>query len=121
MKTEVGTIIWPNGIKLIPVFCANCGDPGGHILESDRDTIENWAFYMCEPCAIKWQPMMGCYVEPDVAFWAKVRAVQMEQFGRELSMEEVAEALKNGDHVLSQLARERTLWRKRNEAVYDSM
>jgi hypothetical protein len=101
------TIVWANGMKWIPIFCANCGKDGGQVLEGDWERVKNFAFYLCDPCAEKWSPLANMAISPDEAFWRKVRTAQIEEFGRELTPEEIVEALKDGEHILSKLARDR--------------
>lgn len=93
-----------NGIPWIPIFCANCGKDGGWIPEETKD----FAFYICEsPCGEKWDPIIGTYVVPDEVFWEHAKQVQLEKYGRELQPYEVVEALKDGNHILSKLAKDR--------------
>jgi hypothetical protein len=87
----------------VPIFCANCGAPGGWVPE---DTT-TFAFYLCNPCAEKWSPLAGTMAVPDEVFWQKVRDAEMEQYGRVLSTPEVIEALNDPESVLSKLAKER--------------
>jgi hypothetical protein len=90
---------------MVPLFCASCGKEGegGSVPEEHCD----FAFYICEPCAEKLGPIMGTYAEPDVLFWKRVNAAQMEEFGRILTADEQVEALKDGNHILAKLARDR--------------
>ena len=90
-------------VNWVPIYCANCGVSGGAVPE---DTC-NFAFYLCESCADKLPPIDGTYVEPDIVFWEKVRQAQLEEYGRELTNDEIIEALKDGNHMLSKLCRER--------------
>ena len=101
------TVVWPNGMKWIPIYCANCGKDGGQVLESDYDRVKNFAFYLCEPCAEKWSPMANTLVEPDLVFWRKVQQAQLEHYGRELTQEELITALKDESSIISKLAKER--------------
>jgi hypothetical protein len=91
------------GMNWVPIFCANCGKPGGSVPEDHCD----FAFYLCEPCAEKLGPVMGTYAEPDVLFWRRVNEAQMEEFGRILTADEQVEALKDEKHILAKLARDR--------------
>lgn len=100
-------IVWANGMKWIPMFCANCGKDGGQVMEQDWDTVKNWAFYLCDPCAEKWAPIANTGISPDEAFWQKVHAAQVEHFGRELTPEEIAEYLKDENNPLAKLAKDR--------------
>lgn len=97
------------GLNWVPVFCANCGAEGGFVPEENC----NFAFYLCDPCATKLGPITNTYMEPDAVFWQKVKAAQMEKFGRELTEPEIVEALKDDSHVLSKLAKERKDFEKK--------
>lgn len=99
------SIVWANGMKWLPLFCANCGKEGGMVLETDWNRVKNFAFYLCDPCAEKLPPMVA--VSPDEAFWVKVHQVQMDEFGRELTEPELIEALKSDDHILTKLCKDR--------------
>ena len=91
------------GLPWVPIYCANCGADGGWIPEAAAD----FAFYLCVPCGDKWAPLAGTMLVPDEVFWAKVVDAQMENDKRILTPAETVEALKDGDHYLSKLARER--------------
>jgi hypothetical protein len=92
-----------DGQPYIPFFCANCGCDGGWVHESSKD----FAFYLCSPCFSKHGAVAGTMAIPDEVFWARVKAAQLEEFGRELLPHEVVEALKDSDNILSKLARDR--------------
>lgn len=87
----------------IPIFCANCGADGGFIPEESK----SFAFYLCESCGEKWEPLAGTMKVPTEVFWETVKQEQLEKYGRELTGLEVAEALKDEHHVLSLLAKDR--------------
>jgi hypothetical protein len=48
----------------------------------------------------------------DEVFWQRVKQAQLEKYGREMTGEEVAEALKDEHHMLSKLARDRQLFKR---------
>jgi len=106
------TVVWPNGMKWIPLFCANCGKDGGLVLENEWDRVKNWAFYLCDPCAERWSPLVDMALAPDEVFWKKVREAQLEAYGRELTNAELVEALKDDNHILTKLAKDRYDYRK---------
>lgn len=87
----------------IPIYCANCGKDGGLVPEENMTFV----FYLCTPCADKWGAIAGTYMEPDTAFWEKVKQAQLEKYGRELTAPEIVEELKNDDSVLSKLAKDK--------------
>ncbi len=101
------SVVWANGIKWLPTFCANCGTEGGMVMQTDWDRVKNFAFYLCIPCSAKWSPMADTAITPDEVFWSKVHDAQMEAFGRELTEEEIVEALKDDNHILSKLCKDR--------------
>jgi len=100
---ETKKVVRLHGINWIPVFCANCGADGGLMPEENI----TFAFYLCNPCAEKYGNIEGTYIESDVAFWQKVEEAQLEKYGRVLKPEEQMEQLKDGNSLLSKLARER--------------
>ena len=87
----------------VPIFCANCGAPGGWVPEEST----TFAFYLCNPCAEKWSPLAGTMAVPDEVFWQKVKDAQIEKYGRELTAPEVVEALKDENSILTKLAKDR--------------
>jgi hypothetical protein len=88
------------GTTFVPIFCANCGADGGGVPEEHM----TFAFYLCDPCAEKWGPIAGTYVEPDAVFFEKVKQAQLEKYGRLLTQEELAKL--DGTGPLAVLARE---------------
>lgn len=94
-------------INYVQIFCANCGADGGYVPVDSCD----FAFYLCDAqqnnCAAKWQPLANTCLIPDEVFWRKVKLAQFEHFGRELTAAEIIEALKDENHILSKLAKER--------------
>ena len=101
------SIVWANGMKWLPIFCANCSKEGGQVLETDWVRVKNFAFYLCDPCAAKWAPMVDVAMAPDEVFWHKVHDAQLENFGRELSEAELIEAMKDDTHILTKLCKDR--------------
>lgn len=94
----------PNGLEAwIPLSCANCPAEGGYVRQQDHD----YAFYLCNKCVEKWGVPAGCVAVPDEVFWEKVKQAQLEELGREMTAEEVIEALKDDNHFLSKLVKDR--------------
>ena len=91
-----------NGMVWLKIFCANCGTDGGSILENDYD----FAFYLCDPCAVKYGEIAGTYSEPDAVFWEKLKHAQIEKYGRELAPNEFSEELKDGHSIISKLSKD---------------
>ena len=91
------------GLNWIPIYCANCGADGGLVPEENCD----FAFYLCQPCADRWGKIAGTMMVPDEVFFARVKSVQIEKYGRELTPPEVLMELQDESSVLSKLAKER--------------
>jgi len=91
------------GLNWVPIFCANCGADGGWVPEENC----TFAFYLCDPCAVRHGKIDGTYMVPDEAFFEKVKEAQVEKFGRVLTPQETADALGQEEHILSKLAKER--------------
>jgi hypothetical protein len=110
---EVRGAIECDGMQMVPVFCGNCGCDSHHRVSAE--TIKH-AFYLCEDgpgqrnCAAKWQHLAGTHAVPDEVFFERVKQAQLEKDGRFLSVAETVEALKDSDHYLSKLARDRGLF-----------
>lgn len=100
---ETRNIVFHNGVPWIPIFCANCGCDGGKIPEDAKD----FAFYLCQPCADKWEPLANMMLVPDEVYWDKVNAAMVEKYGRVLEAHEQIELLKDGESILSKFARDR--------------
>jgi len=94
-----------NGVTWFYLFCANCGADGGRVMDDQLGT--NYAFYLCDPCAEKWGPIAGTYMEPDHVFWERVIAEQIEQYGRVLTPMEQVEVLKDENSILAKLAKDK--------------
>jgi hypothetical protein len=101
------SIVSANGMKWLPIFCANCGKDGGLVLETDWSRVKNFAFYLCDPCTEKWSPMADVALVPDQVFWQKIHEAQLEAFGRDLTEAEIVEALRDDDHILTKLCKDR--------------
>lgn len=101
------TIVWPNGQKLLPLFCANCGKEGGLVFEIDWDRVKNFAFYLCDPCGEKWSHLADVALSPDEVFWKTIHEIQLDEFGRDLTDAELVEALKDDNHILTKVCKDR--------------
>src|SRR5438105_4877335 len=79
-------------INYVPIFCANCGFDSGMLVPEDS----GFAFYLCDErgknCADRWEPLANTCLVPDEIFWQKVKEAQLEEYGRELTPEEIIEA-----------------------------
>lgn len=90
----------------VPIFCANCGAPGGYVPEENM----TFAFYLCEKtqndCAGKWGHLAATqYVEPDRVFWERVNQEQLSTYGRLLSPTELQRLHESGASPLATLLR----------------
>jgi hypothetical protein len=94
------------GFNWVPIFSANYGADGGFVPEENC----TFAFYLCDPCAHKMGPIHGSDMEPDAVFFDRVRNEQLEKYGRELSLPELAEAVKDEHSSLTKLTKDRD-WR----------
>lgn len=107
LKAVVKGWIGPYHTNLVPIFCANCGAPGGMVPEENM----TFAFYLCDEraknCVAKWNHLASTYVMPDEVFWAKVREAQVEKYGRELSVPEQKDLVKDDSSILAKLGKER--------------
>ncbi len=95
------------GREWLFLFCASCGADGGRVLRTDIPNREEFAFYLCNSCAEKHGTIDGAYFVPDEVFFQKVREAQIEKEGRELTVNEITEALQNSDHYLAKLVHDR--------------
>ena len=98
------------GLNWVPLYCANCGVEGGYVPEDSLSC--NYSHYECLPCAEKLGELVGHYKVPDEVFWEKVKQAQLEEDGRELTEQEVIEALKDSTHYLTKLTTERESYLK---------
>jgi hypothetical protein len=90
------------GTTFVPIFCANCGAPGGGVPEEHM----TFAMYLCTPCCEKWGHVAGLMAVPEEIFWEKVKQAQIEKYGRALTPEEITRELDDESSMLSKLARE---------------
>lgn len=88
-----------------PIYCANCGKPGGFVPEENM----TYAFYLCDdPCATQYGEIASTMCIPDDVFYAKVAELQTEKYGRMLSPVEMVSELDNPDSSLSRMAQQRS-------------
>jgi hypothetical protein len=100
-KTARG-VISVKGTSYVPIYCANCGAPGGGVPAEHM----TFAFYLCNGCCEKWGHVAGTYVEPDAVFFEKVKQAQLEEHGHLLNSEELAKVLSDPTTKLSKLVRD---------------
>lgn len=73
-KTQVvrGWHPYAGWLNYEPIFCANCGQYGGHVPEEST-----FAFYLCDNCFEEHGPIAGLMMVPDEVFWEQVRQDQV--------------------------------------------
>ena len=86
------------------LYCASCGEEGGRVLENYLP--EQFAFYLCTPCAEKYGEVAGCTATPDDVFFKKVQEAMIEQYGHILNESEILQQLEDSSSVVSKLERE---------------
>lgn len=111
-KRSEKVIVWANGIKWLPLFCANCGHEGPLVMQTEFERVNNWAFYLCDPCAEVWSPMVDMCMEPDEVFWRKANDAQLEKYGRALEAHELVEVLKDETNPITRLCKDRNDFKK---------
>ena len=77
------------------------------MLKTDVPNREEFAFYLCDDCAVKYGDVAGTWVEPDAVFWQKVREAQLDRHQRELTPVEVVRELDDPSSYLHKLVRDR--------------
>ena len=97
--------VYRNGVKWIPIYCANCGCDGGYVPEPSKD----FAFFLCDEnqknCAAAWSPLVDHMIVPQEKFWEVARQEQLERLGREMTPVEVCDAIRDPNHWLHSLLR----------------
>src|SRR6266550_120985 len=78
-----------NGSWWAPIFCANCGAPGGMAPEENMTFI----FWLCTPCFESHGEIVKTYVMPDEVFWEKVKQEQLALYGRYLTEQELVDVV----------------------------
>lgn len=98
-------VIFQNGQKWYPIYCASCGISGGMVPEPSKD----FAFYLCDEdrnnCSSKWSPLVDHMIVPQERFWEVARQEQLEKLGRQMTANEIIEAMRDPNHWLWKLAR----------------
>lgn len=67
---EPGRIIQTKQGTWIPIFCANCGKPGGAVPEENT----TFAFYLCNSCVEQHGPIAATMMVKDEEFWTEIAA-----------------------------------------------
>lgn len=104
-KDPKGVIV-QNGVKWFPIYCASCGVDGGFVPEPSKE----FAFYLCDEdrnnCSAKWTHLVDFMVVPQEKFWEVARQEQMERLGREMTVTEILEALRDPNHWIWSLEKD---------------
>lgn len=95
-------IVSVRGTNYVPIYCANCGAPGGGVPEKHM----TFCFYLCTSCCEKHGSVAGTMAVPEEVFWEKVKQAQLEEFGHLLSSEEVIRAVDDSNSTFAKLVRE---------------
>jgi len=95
------------GREWLFLYCASCGADGGRVMKTDVPNREEFAFYLCNDCALKYGNIAGAWSEPDAVFWQKVKEAQLERHRRELTAQEVVKELEDPNSYLNKLVRDR--------------
>lgn len=102
LHTPKGVIHSPMG-NWVPIFCANCGGPGGAVPEENMTFV----FYLCNACAEQHGEIAGTMLMPDEVFWEKLKQEQLEAHGRFLTEQEIVDAVESDASPLATLINER--------------
>jgi hypothetical protein len=95
--------VFIHGSTWIPVFCANCGVPGGMCPEENMTFL----FYQCDKCHEKYGAVVGTMQMPDEVFWEKCKQEQLQAYGRYLNQIELATVLEQDASPLATLIKGR--------------
>lgn len=95
-------VIVRGGVSYVPVWCANCGAQGPLVI----DAGQHFAFYQCEPCDEKYGAIAGMMKIPDEVHWELQHQEQVARYGRDLTVAELVEIEKDGNHTLVKLAKD---------------
>ena len=95
-------IVNVRGTNYVPIYCANCGAPGGGVPEKHM----TFCFYLCTKCCETHGHVAGTMAVPEEIFWEKVKQAQVEEYGRLLSNEEVVKAIDDSSSPFAKLVRE---------------
>lgn len=97
-KETKGRIFTPGG-AWVPVFCANCGKPGGSCPEENMTFL----FYICPKCNETYGQIAGTMVMPDEVFFEKLKQEQLQSFGRYLTEAELVTVVQEDASPLATL------------------
>ncbi len=87
----------------VPVYCGQCGNPGGLVPAENMTFV----FYLCNDCFAANGEITNTMVMPDEIFWEKIKQEQLEQYGRFLSESELSEVIAADASPLANLIKDR--------------
>ncbi len=90
----------------VPTFCCSCAKPGPMVVQ-DAVLENEFASYICEPCAEKYPQQYGVMVCPDEVFFEAVKQHCLDTYGRELTAAEQLAQIGDVNSTLSKMARSR--------------
>lgn len=98
-----------NGVWCVPEYCMFCGKHHGYCNESSTHPGGGYVGYVCDDCASipRNSALVGLSLIPDEVHWQRVREAQLEEYGRVLTVPELAELLLDVNSAMSRLARDR--------------
>lgn len=94
--------VWTEMGWMVPIYCGNCGTPGGLVTERSL----TFAFWLCNPCYESGGSIDGTYVVPDAVFHRRMVDEQMEKYGRILTEPEIKVVADANSSPLATLIRE---------------
>lgn len=87
----------------VPIYCANCGKPGGHCPAENM----TFFFYLCNPCFERYGHQTLLKWMPDQVFFEKMKLEQEASYGRYLTELEIAKVVEEDASPLATLIKER--------------
>jgi hypothetical protein len=98
-KETKGRIFTKSAGTWVPVFCANCGVPGGSCPEENM----TFMFYLCQKCNDTYGAIAGTMVMPDEVFFEKLKQEQLAAHGRYLTVPELVKVVQEDASPLATL------------------
>lgn len=95
---------WNNELKcwMEVVYCGNCGTPWGAVTKGST----TFFFILCDKCVVAHGPPAGMMEIPNEEFFRVMQAVQMEEYGRYLTPEELHVVAEANTSPLARLIKE---------------
>jgi hypothetical protein len=96
-----------SGANWLYLYCANCGCDGGRVRECDLPNKEEYAFYLCDPCAEKYGAVTNTMMVPDEVVFKKITEAQIEKYGAPLTAQQLIIELQDETSLISKLKKEK--------------